>query len=356
MVLLTVTLLFASCNWPSAKSSDCCIDVSVVRTLDEQTIPDDELAGRVSVELRFDKKAIVATVADRNQKIAYLSTEDGGITWHHDQFYQDLRSWQTHMMRDGEILPWNPNPADQAVRYRTVHFSEGKSYNERSTDSGKSWTRMKEHLLGYDSKLETGGPIFYHPRDPLTFFVAGNLPGWQYGWGMFITVDGGDTFRFMYITSLINSLAVSQSNPEILYGAGKFGSVLKSTDGGKFWDLVGQNDLIRKTRTWKSVEGKKDTGRSFNEWPTDIDGIAIDPIDVNRVYLATSKGLLCSENGGETWCVLETGIAMAHAIHSIVIVPGQPNVLLIGTYKGLLRSTDSGCHWESIDVLSRVVD
>ena len=83
MVLLTVTLLFASCNWPSANSSDCCIDVSVVRTLDEQTIPDDELAGRVSVELRFDKKAIVATVADRNQKIAYLSTEDGGITWRH---------------------------------------------------------------------------------------------------------------------------------------------------------------------------------------------------------------------------------------------------------------------------------
>ena len=158
----------------------------------------------------------------------------------------------------------------------------------------------------------------------------------------------------MYESAGSPVLEISQSNPEVMYGAGPAGSLLKSTDGGKLWDLIGQNDLIRKTRVRRNAAETKDSSKPFDEWPTDIDDIAIDPVDVNRVYLATSKGILRTENGGDSWCILSIGIAKARAIHSIVIVPAMPDVLLVGTYKGLMRSTDRGCHWEWIDILSQV--
>jgi hypothetical protein len=351
---LIVSLLPLSCSRAQPNGSEeCCADLSVDRILEMPPIPDELEAGRINVEVRFDAKGVVATLADRNHKIVYFYSEDGGTSWRRDEFYQDLRAWQSHILRDGEILPWNPNPADASVRYRTIHFPERKSYDERSTDGGKSWTRMKGIILGCNAKMGKGGTYFYHPRDPLTLYLNSFLPGWD-GEVMFVSVDGGDTFRSMYESAGAPLLAISHSNPKVMYGAGPSGSLLKSTDGGKLWDLVGQNDPIRRTRVRMSDVGTGSSGKAFDEWPTDIDDIAIDPVDANRVYVATSKGILRTENGGETWCILDAGMTKARAIHSIAIVPTQPDVLFVGTYKGLARSVGKGCHWEWIDVLSRV--
>jgi hypothetical protein len=212
---------------------------------------------------------------------------------------------------------------------------------------------MKGLIEGCTAEIDKGGAYFYHPRDRLTLYLNSFLPCLN-SEVMFVSVDGGDSFRPMYEAAGSPALAIIQSNPQVMYGAGTAGSLLKSTDGGKLWDLVGQNDLIRKTYVRRAAAGSEAPGKLFDEWPTDIDDIAIDPVDVNRVYLATSKGILCTENGGDTWFILNTGIEKARAIHSVVIAPGQPDILLVGTYKGLMRSTDRGCHWEWIDVMSRV--
>ena len=128
---LIVSLLLFSCRrGQPAGSEDCCVDLSVDPILDEQPIPDELETGRINVEVRFDAKGVVATLADRNLKTVYFYSEDGGATWRHDGFYQDLRAWQSHILHDGEILPWNPNPVDASVRYRTIHFPERKSYDE----------------------------------------------------------------------------------------------------------------------------------------------------------------------------------------------------------------------------------
>ncbi len=355
VALLIASSVHFSCRSRDNITKECCNDISLDRILDRPPIPDDVEAGRVNVEMRFDNKGVVATLVDRDHRIAYFYSEDEGITWHRDRLYQELHVWQTHILKEGEVLPWMPNPADVKVKYRTIHFPERRSYEERSTDDGKSWIRMKESLLGCGLKLESGGPVFYHPRDPLTFYISGNLPEWKFGLGMFVTVDGGDSFRFMYPSAGISALAISRSDPAVMYGAGMAGSLLKSTDGGKYWDLVGQNDLIRKTHVHKSAAEKNGGAKPSLEWPTDIEGIAIDPLDVNKVYVVTGKGILRTENGGETWCILDAGIDKARAIHSIVNAPGHPSVILVGTYRELIRSVDRGCHWEPVDVLSRAV-
>jgi len=351
--LTIISLSLVSCRgFRSTTSGGCCNDISVEKILDQQPIPDELGTGRIDVELRFDAKGVVATLADRNLKTVYYYSEDGGATWRHDGFYQELRAWQSRIMHDGEVLPWNPNLADASVRYRTIHFPERKSYHERSTDGGKTWTRMKGNILGCDAEMDKGGTYFYHPRDPLTLYQNSFVLGWEYGFlGMLVSVDGGDTFRFMYESARPPALVISRSNPEVMYGAAPT-SLLRSTDGGQSWDLVGQNDLIRKTWVRGSDAGTEVSGKPFAE-PTYIDDIAIDPVDANRVYVVASKGLLRTENGGETWCVLNTGITKVLAIHSIAIAPARPDVLFVGTYKGLMRSVDRGCHWEWIDVLSR---
>lgn len=353
LLLMTAFASISCGRLHTSTTGECCTGISVARILDKPPVPDGVETGRANVELRFDNNAVVATIADLNKKTTYFYSQDGGNTWHHDAFYQDLRAWQSHMLRDGEVLPWNPNPADATVRYRTIHFPAHKSYHEKSTDDGKSWRRMKGTIVGCNAEIDAGGTYFYHPRDPLTLYLNSFLPGWN-GEVMFVSVDGGDTFRSMYESAGSPVLAISQSNPEVMYGAGPGGSLLKSTDGGKIWDLVGQNDLIRKTRVRTAAVKAGNSGKTFEDWPTDIDNIAIDPVDVNRVYLATSKGILRTENGGETWCMLDAGITKVRAIHSIVIVPTQSDALFVGTYKGLLRSVDRGCHWEWIDILSHV--
>ncbi len=213
---------------------------------------------------------------------------------------------------------------------------------------------MKHSLLGCGVVLSSCGRYFYHTVDPLTIYATCGLLGMTGRFGMYSSTDGGDTYRLMFETSLMSKLAISQSNPRIMYGAGVAGSVLKSTDGGDSWSLVGQNDLIRKTRVQRGAAGTETTKRDADEWETKIYDIAIDPVDPALVYLVCTKGILRTEDGGESWCMLEAGIKEASAIRSIAMTPGRPSLLLAGTYKGLIRSADRGCHWESIDVLSRV--
>ena len=161
----------------------------------------------------------------------------------------------TKIFELGRVVPWKKErycpgiqvPMDPAVKYRTIHFPQGRSYAQRSTDGGKSWITLNGLIQGCCAKLSKGGGYFYHPRDPLTLYRNGSLPGSDYGGEMFVSVDGGDSFRFMYNSAGTPVLAISQSDPKVMYGAAALGSVVKSRDGGKLWDLVGQNDLIRTT-------------------------------------------------------------------------------------------------------------
>jgi hypothetical protein len=346
-----------SCGGPHAAGIDpCCLDMSVDRIFDPPPHIEGLQDGEVIVNQRFDSKGVVATLADPAWETVYYFSNDGGISWQHDQFYQELRARQIHALREGDILPWNPNPADPKVQYRTIYKKMLKSYHERSTDGGKTWVRMKGAITDSNVEMDKGGSYFYHPRDALTLYQSSSLPGWNYEKGVFVSTDGGDNNKFMYYSSRIApALAISQSNPNVMFGAGPMGSLLKSGDGGATWDFVSQNDQIRKTYIRKYPAGQKLEEKSFDKSNTNIWEIAIDPENEQRVYVASSKGLLRSENGGDTWCILNTGISKADGINTVAIAPGKPEVILIGTYGGLLRSSDHGCHWGKIDVLGRAL-
>lgn len=85
------------------------------------------------------------------------------------------------------------------------------------------------------------------------------------------------------------SIGVSPTNPEICY-TGDFGRTIKTGDGGKTWEQLCSN--------YKNNEGWTSRGLDV----TTGYGVALDPFNVNHIYLPmTDIGLLESKDGAASW-------------------------------------------------------
>ncbi|MEM7016329.1 MAG: hypothetical protein AAF512_03190 [Pseudomonadota bacterium] len=124
----------------------------------------------------------------------------------------------------------------------------------------------------------------------------------------------------------IQSVAISPSNPMILYAGGSNGSIFRSDNGGMSWQ-----------------------SRHANIATLGLNGLAIDPNDPNIVYAqAFGLGLIKSTDGGQSWSESSEGLAATYNI--IRIAPSSPNILYAsGQFGlGLFKSTDSGANWVSV--------
>jgi len=123
----------------------------------------------------------------------------------------------------------------------------------------------------------------------------------------------------------INSLAMSGTNPDVMY-AGTAKGVYKTVDGGQSWvyaDLSGYINVVQ-----------------------------IDPLNSNIVYAGTNSfgdALYKSENGGVTWDA--KGLPESN-IKTIAIDPLNPFIIYVGTAPRwgepgyLYKSVDGGNNWE----------
>jgi photosystem II stability/assembly factor-like uncharacterized protein len=134
-------------------------------------------------------------------------------------------------------------------------------------------------------------------------------------------------------------LAFFQGNPNIVYAIaqGPGGGVLKSTDGGSTWTLLGSS--------------------VFNQ--ASLGSIAVDPTNSNNLYVsvwygpnANSGGVYKSTDGGKTWT---NGTARFHtgSASDVVMDPTNPSILFAGLVQdfntpatdGIYESTDAGKTW-----------
>ena len=246
-------------------------------------------------------------------------------------------------------------PGDPNVYY----FAGAASGVWKTTDGGVTWKSVWD-----DQPISSIGSLAISPSNPNVIYVGsgeanirGNVAA---GNGIYKTTDGGKTWTHVWKQEgQIGTMVVHPTNPDIAYaavlghafGPNKERGVYRTTDGGKTWEQVLKKD--------------ENTGAS---------DVAMDPNNPNILFAGlwqtrrypwvmasggSGSGLYSSRDGGDTWTQL-TGKGLPEEIWGkvgIAIAPSDSRRIyaLIETEKGgLFRSDDGGDNW-TLATASRLI-
>lgn len=145
----------------------------------------------------------------------------------------------------------------------------------------------------------------------------------------------------------VTAIAVHPSDPNIVYLGSAGGGVWKTTDGGKNWAPL-----------------------TDDQASLAIGSITLDPSDPNMIYAGTGEtnacetcyagaGILKSSDAGNTWKQLKgpflDTLGRGARIGSLSVSPSDGNIILAAAYfvgadgvAGIYRSTDGGDSWTSV--------
>ncbi|MEP6998180.1 MAG: sialidase [Betaproteobacteria bacterium] len=264
-------------------------------------------------------------------------------------------SW-THMgLVDSErIAKIIVHPIDSDIVYACV---PGKLWSDsaarglyKTVDGGKSWT-----LVFKGDNLSTGcSSIAMDPKDPEHMFAAlwdfrrqgwtfrsgGESPETASGSGLFVTGDGGKSWRSLDAATARalppkpwgrSAIAIAPSDPKRVY------VVIEAVRSALFVSEDGGGTFEERDRSQAMV------------WrPFYFANLVVDPKAPDRVF-KTNYNLIVSTDGGKTFSATSAG---AHGDwHDLWINPQNPMHLVGGDDGGLWTSFDGGTRWWKNDNL-----
>ena len=207
--------------------------------------------------------------------------------------------------------------------------------------------RAQDGMNVWTTTTTSVGPVYAMTIDPsntdIMYTGSSTL-------GIYKTTDAGATWTSMnsgLLNTSVISLAISQSNPQIIYAGTNSGTndgVYKSTDGGGNWTRL--------------INGIQETSRG-------IQAIAVDPTNPDVAYIAVFDGLVDSPvglykttDGGANWNSAVNGIGAIKNFLAIAIDPSNSNILYAGTSftvatssgpSTIYKSTDAGASWTEVN-------
>lgn len=272
----------------------------------------------------IDVRDIAVDPEDHN--IIYLSsqtglykTENRGENW----YQLPLRA---EPMRDIAIDPKDTNNI-YSVRDRNIL---------RSQDAGNNWEIVYTDAEGVQiTRVEVDW--FNTNRIIATTNVGTVIISDDYGVSWQTVLD---------IKDAISEIGISQQDSRVMYISVLDEAVYKSIDGGLTWDNLFEDETedggtkdIPELRDFKGMDQVK--------------RLYIDVNDGNTVYVVTNHGIMITEDGGESWSLLETLIVPNTGeniqVREVTTIPGEPDTILFSLGRLVHKSVDNGETWKTIE-------
>jgi hypothetical protein len=181
--------------------------------------------------------------------------------------------------------------------------------------------------------------------------------------GLFVSRNGGENWTLfsrdlvLYDPQFLHPvLGISSSNPLVMVGHQIDGLVI-TRNGGKTWAPVGQQRELE-SPAYLGQEYEKDLERlkklgikpvENQSWKRlDVYQIEFQPRDDRTIVLGTSKGIYKSTDQGGTWRLLNLPFRTLYGTNSFVLNPDNPSEILVGSIRGAFLSRDGGCSFRHI--------
>ena len=273
-------------------------------------------------------------------------SEDAGATWKH------VGLEESRVIPRIVVHPADPQTAWVAVLGDLWTPSPNRGLH-KTTDGGKTWKRVLSAASPYDDRVGCG-EVVMDPKDSTVLYAAmyaRRRTPWSFDagpqasdgkdlGGIFKSTDGGANWKKLEVglpkeTGRIG-LSVHAKNPRIVYAI-----VASDTAGSSGWDVRSKAGGVFRSddagATWKRTS-------PLNPRPFYFSQIRVDPINDKRVYVLGFM-LHVSDDGGVTF--REDFFKKVHPdCHDLVIDPGRPDRLLLGTDGGMYQSYDAGKSWQ----------
>lgn len=303
-----------------------------------------------------------------------------------------------------------PGPAKRQERLTGLQLEILEDRTLLSTWASKGPGPILNGAPGGDPSSGRIAALAADPTDPNTIYIAAA------GGGVWKTTDAGTTWMPLtdaQQTLFMGAIALAPSNPTTIYaGTGEADNsgdsfygrgVLKSTDAGASWTLLGNAQFDRKaisqimvsptdpntvyvavgglsgtagnigsggTGIWKSTDG----GTTWVNTTTRISttaafsDLAMDPLDAQTLYAgvgflygSTANGVYKTVNGGASWSLLSGGLPNGTSVGTtkIAIAPSDPQTVYVsiagsgvgsafGSLFQMMKTVDGGASWTSL--------
>jgi len=358
----------------------------------------------------WGENPLTLSVADQDPNLSYgtdlgrtMITTDGGATWNaaYSKKIGD-GGWTTTGLDVTTTYGYHFDPFDQNRQF----ISTTDIGLFRSEDGGKSWMSSTKGV-----PRDWTNTTYWIVFDPKVKGRVWSVNSWthdlprpkmwrhsgitKYRGGVCISTDGGKTWSKsndgMEQTAATHILLdpTSPVDARVLYLTGFGRGVYKSTDGGRSWKLKNAGITQEEPFAWRiardgngvlylliarrsedgsigtdgdgalyrSTDGAEHwTAVKMPAGTNAPNGLAIDPENANRLYLATwalakgnhgdGGGIFLSEDGGKIW---KQVLDRDRHIYDVTIDARDPKILYAAGFESSAwRSTDRGEHWSRI--------
>jgi photosystem II stability/assembly factor-like uncharacterized protein len=245
----------------------------------------------------------------------------------------------------------------------------------RSGDKGETWQQRIDVPATGGQVRTIGGvniaAIVQDPSDPSALYL-GTVEN-----GMFYSYDGGATWQQspQIARGRIASIAVDSSHKCTVYLTAE-NKLLKTDDCSRTWKVAYTDtrperkttsvlvDYFNPRIVWLSTDSgdvlkSEDGGTSWtslHDFKSPVLKMAMHAGDSRRVLVATKNaGLWRTDDGGAGWRDLRDGYKQFSGTNDftdMALGASEPNVVVMASKYGLVRSNDFGDSWFSVDLVT----